>query len=142
MEVIITGNPFEPDDILDAVADRWEQDREGMTQGELEAALEKTEPHYSGELLGAYLGRLVDERSLLTLEGRYYPFRALKQGLSERIEALVLDTARRYNRTKIRNVDPGYFREHHGISQGAVNWVVRKLEREGRIVSFDRTVPE
>jgi len=142
MEVIITDNPFEPDDILDAVIARWETRQDGMTAGELEKELKPSEPGYSTELLGAYLEKLTDERSLLSLEGKYFPFRALRQGLSERVEALILDTANRYNKTRIRNIDPGYFKEHHGISQGALNWVIRKLEREGRILTFSRTVQE
>jgi hypothetical protein len=142
MEVIITDNPFVPDDILDAVIARWETRQDGMTAGDLEEELKPSEPGYSTELLGAYLEKLTDERSLLSLEGKYYPFRALRQGLSERVEALILDTANRYNKTRIRNIDPGYFKEHHGISQGALNWVIRKLEREGRILTFSRTVQE
>ena len=142
MEIMIMEDPFEPDDILDILIEKWEKDEKGMTLGEMEDVLKKTEPTFDRELLEAYLEKLTDDRSLMSWKGKYYPFRALRKGLSEEIEGTIMEGVNRYNKTRIKNIDPGYFKEHHGISQGALNWVVRKMEREKKIMTFSRTVNE
>jgi len=142
MEVIILENPFEPDDILDAIIEKWERKKDGLRQNELKKILKKSEPGYTDELLEAYLEKLTDDRSLLSWKGKYYPFRALKSSLFNEIVSTIMETMNRYNKTQIKNIDPGYFKEHFGISQGAINWVMRKLEREKKILIFSRTVAE
>ena len=142
MEMIMLENPFEPDDILDAVIEKWEIKKDGLKQDELKKLLKKSEPKYTDELLEAYLEKLTDDRSLMSWKGKYYPFRALKSDLFDEVVKVIMETGNRYNKTQIKNIDPGYFKEHYGISQGAINWVIRKLEREQRILTFSRTVAE